>query len=244
MDRPDGDGSDDTWLFEEQDDAVQAERPPPWATLLDRLRQFEDVHRGTSFVPSSENVELDVRRHPVLLVLPALRTAFAALAVLFGAGLGLLLLFALVTAAWSRGRHRLGVQGTGIAVGGAVAGLLLADAVLGPVLSLLLILGWLAEDVADWWTDRLVVSDRRIYRRYGVITRHSPSISLMAVAYLDASVPPLGRVFGYGTLSLDSVAQADAPLSRLDLLPDVVAVSHEILRLRTKAMPQYPPQQY
>ena len=56
----------------------------------------------------------------------------------------------------------------------------------------------------------------------------------------DAAVPPLGCVLRYGTLRLDSVAQRDAPLSRFDLIPDVVRVSHEILRLRTAAMPKFP----
>ena len=112
--------------------------------------------------------------------------------------------------------------------------------VAGPVLCVLALLTWLLEDVADWWSDRLVISDKRIYRRYGVITGHSPSISLMGVVYIDASVPPLGRLLHYGTLQLDSAAQEDAPLSRLELVPDVVAVSHEILRLRSAAMPRFP----
>ena len=107
-------------------------------------------------------------------------------------------------------------------------------------LLLVLLLLWLLEDLADWHSDRLVVTDKRIYRRHGVLTRHSPSISLTAIAYIDAAVPPLGRLLHYGTLRLDSVAQRDAPLSRFDLIPDVVPVSHEILRLRAAAMPKGP----
>jgi hypothetical protein len=38
------------------------------------------------------------------------------------------------------------------------------------------------------------------------------------------------------------VAQRDAPLARLDLVPNVVAVSHEVLRLRAAAMPKFPQQ--
>jgi hypothetical protein len=38
------------------------------------------------------------------------------------------------------------------------------------------------------------------------------------------------------------VAQRDDPLSRFDLIPDVVSVSHEILRLRAAAMPKGPQQ--
>ena len=39
-----------------------------------------------------------------------------------------------------------------------------------------------------------------------------------------------------------SVAQRDAPLSRFDHVPDVVAKSHEILELRSRAMPKFPQQ--
>ena len=70
--------------------------------------------------------------------------------------------------------------------------------------------------------------------------RSSPISSSWPV--IDASVPPLGRLLGYGTLSLDSVAQRDAPLSRFDHVPDVVARSHEILELRSRAMPKFPQQ--
>ncbi len=174
----------------------------------------------------------------------------AALAVLLGAAVGFVLTFA----------HRqfpvvllgvpvpLGLLGALAAVAALLAvlaaalavGLVVLEGLWGPLPAVVLLLLWLAEDVADWVCDRLVVTDKRIYRRYGVVTGHSPSISLMAVAYLDAAVPPLGRLLHYGTLRLDSAAQNDAPLSRFDLVPDVVEVSHEILRLRTKAMPKYP----
>jgi hypothetical protein len=148
----------------------------------------------------------------------------------------------MLTAVWAGWRFRAGLRTTGLVTLATTAALALLDALFGPLLCLLLLLGWVLDDVADWYCDRLVVTDKRIYRRYGVLTQHAPSISLTAIAYLDASVPPLGRVFGYGTLSLDSVAQRDAPLSRFDHIPAVTAVSHEILELRSSAMPRFPQQ--
>lgn len=194
-----------------------------------------------SFVPAAETVVIDVRRHLLLLLAPAVRT-FAGLLVLLGVGLPALVLLAIATAAWSRIRLGRAPRTAVVAAGTTVVGLLVLDGVVGTVLCDLLLLLWAAEDVADWHGDRLVVTDKRIYRRYGVLTRHAPSISLTAVAYLDAAVPPLGRVLGYGTLLLDSAAQRDAPLSRFDLVPDAVAVSHEVLRLRAAAMPRFPQQ--
>ena len=209
------------------------------AGLEGRAQAWDEGNRRTDFVSSAETVVIDDRRHPFLLVAPGLRTVAGLVALAAGPDLPLVLVFAALVLVWTQVRHSSGFRSSLLVTGGAVAGLVFADVLLGTLLGGLLLLGWLAEDVTDWYTDRLVVTDKRIYRRHGVLTRHSPSISLTAIAYIDASVPPVGRLLRYGTLRLDSVAQRDAPLSRFDLIPDVVPVSHEILRLRTLAMPKY-----
>ena len=208
----------------------------------DALRALDDRLSAATFVSASEVVRIDVRRHLFVLTVPALRTLAGAVAVAAGLRFGQLLVFGVLTAVWAGWRFRAGLRATGLTALLATAALAVLDALWGPVVCLLLLLVWVLDDVADWYCDRLVVTDKRIYRRYGVVTQHSPSISLTAIAYLDASVPPLGRLFGYGTLSLDSVAQRDAPLSRFDHVPGVVAVSHEILELRSRAMPKFPQQ--
>ncbi|HWH29260.1 MAG TPA: PH domain-containing protein [Mycobacteriales bacterium] len=205
-----------------------------WAERADR-RAGGRAPRATPFVPASETVVLDVRRHGLVLLWPAVRTLTGLLALAGSTFFGLL--FAASTAAWAWQRLSGGAKRSAVAV--ALAAVLLF--LVSPVWAVLALGLWLAEDVADWSCDRLVVSDRRVYRRYGWATAHAPSISLTAVAFIDAAVPPLGRVLGYGTLRLDSVAQRDAPLSRLDFLPDVIGVSHELLRLRAAAMPASPP---
>ncbi|MCW2713696.1 MAG: hypothetical protein JWN88_743 [Frankiales bacterium] len=203
------------------------------------LRRPDDADRKPSFVPAAETVMIDARRHPLVLVTPALRTITGVLLLAVGIDLPALLLFAGVTALWAATRMSPGARNALVIGVGAGAGLLVAGALLGPAPGTIALLAWLGDDVADWYTDRLVVTDKRIYRRHGVLTRHSPSIALTGIAYIDASVPPFGRLLRYGTLRLDSVAQRDAPLSRFDLIPDVVPVSHEILRLRSQAMPRY-----
>jgi membrane protein YdbS with pleckstrin-like domain len=210
----------------------------------DRVRAWDDQQRSTSFVSPAETVVLDVRRHTFLLVWPLARTLTGLLALVVGTPLQVLVLFGIATGLWARARFSAGLQRAALVAPVAAVGLLLVAAVAGPSLVAVVLLLWAVEDVADWSCDRLVVSDKRIYRRYGVFTRHSPSIALTAIAFIDAAVPPLGRVMRYGTLRLDSVAQRDAPLARLDLVPDVVGVSHEVLRLRAAAMPKYPPQPF
>ena len=208
----------------------------------DSLRAFDDRMCAATFVSGSEVVRIDARRHPFVLAVPALRTLAGAVALVAGPGLWHLLVFGVLTAVWAGWRFRAGLRATGLTALVATAALAVLRALWGPAVGLLLLLLWLVDDLADWYCDRLVVTDKRIYRRYGVLTQHSPSISLTAIAYLDASVPPLGRLFGYGTLALDSVAQRDAPLSRFDHVPDVVSVSHGILELRSQAMPKFPQQ--
>ena len=210
--------------------------------LGDSLRALDDRLRAATFVSATETVRIDVRRHPFVLAVPALRTLAGTVALAAGPRLSHLLVFAVLTAVWAGWRFRAGLRTTAMAALAATAGLAVLDALWGPYVCLLLLLLWALDDVADWYCDRLVVTDKRIYRRYGVLTQHSPSISLTAIAYLDASVPPLGRLLGYGTLSLDSVAQRDAPLSRFDHVPGVLATSHQILELRSRALPKFPQQ--
>lgn len=220
-----------------------AEPPTPVRDAVDRVRaavrRFDEDHRSTSFVSGAETVHIDERRHPFLLVAPVVRTLVALLLIAVGVGPLLALTLVVVVVVWVYLRFRVGVKRTALISGGSVVALVLLEAVIGPVLCVVLVLGWLTEDLVDWCADRLVVTDRRIYRRHGVLTRHSPSIALTAIAYIDSSVTPLGSLLHYGTLRLDSVAQRDDPLSRFDLIPDVVAVTHEILRLRTQAMPRF-----
>ncbi len=212
------------------------------AEAPERTRRWDDSRRSTSFVPDSDTVEIDVRRHPFLLLWPLLRTLSGVLVLAAGVSLLPLLLFAASTAVWAQVRFGKGLRTTGIVTGVTVALLVVLTALVGALPVLLVLVLMAAEDVADWTADRLVVTNRRIYRRYGVLTRHTPSIALTAIAFIDGEVPPIGRLVGYGTLRLDSVAQRDAPLARLDLVPDVTAVTHEILRLRILAMPKFPQQ--
>lgn len=186
-------------------------------------------------------VELDVRRHPIMLGNPAFRTVVAVLALaLDGANPLLLVLFALSVAGWANHRLHAGLRKTLIIAGVPTVALLLVPGGSATVLAMIALVLWLVEDVADWYHDRLVVTRKRIYRMYGVFTTHTPSVSLAAVAYIDASQPLLGRLFAYGTVLLDSAAQRDEPLSRFDHMPQADYVHVKILELRAAAMPKYP----
>jgi len=195
--------------------------------------------RYPQLVPG-DAIVLDVRRHPATLFLPALRTVLGLVVLTTGAASGLVVgLFALTVAAWARTRLRTGLRKTFVLAAVVTVALLVAAGNAALVLGLALVL-WILEDVADWFTDRLVVSRKRIYRLYGVLTRHSPSMALTSVTFIEGLETPVGRFLGYGTIRLDSVAQRDEPLSRFDFLPEADFVHAKILELRTAAMPQYP----
>lgn len=204
-------------------------RALPWAPLA----RYPSLAQGDAVV-------LDVRRHPITLFSPGVRSV-AALTVLWTdiATLWVLLLFGLSVAAWSRARFSTGMKRSLLVAALLSLPLLIAGGGWAVVVTVVLAL-WLLEDVADWYTDRLVVSRKRIYRLYGVLTKHSPSMALTAVTFIDAEETPLGRFLGYGTVKLDSVAQRDEPLSRFERLPSPQFVHVKILELRTAAMPHYP----
>jgi hypothetical protein len=191
-------------------------------------------------ITTGDEVVVDVRRHPITLVVPVLRTALGLLVLSTGgSSLQFVVLFALSVAGWARARLQTGLRMS--LVTAAVPTLLLLISAGGvAVLAGIGLLAWVLEDVADWYTDRLVVTRRRIYRLYGVFTQHSPSMALPSVAFIDALETPLGRLLGYGTILLDSVAQRDVPLSRFDRLPDASHVHVRILELRSAAMPRFP----
>lgn len=101
-------------------------------------------------------------------------------------------------------------------------------------LAVLLML-WLLGDFVEWRNESLVVTTQRVYKFYGIFTQHSPSVALTGIAYIDPELTPLGRLFGYGTLNLDSAAQRDQPLSTFPYVPDVLDAQRRILELRTNA---------
>lgn len=188
------------------------------------------------FVPPGEVVHVDTRQHPAALVAPVLRTLALDLLLLTGAGPVPLLVAGTAVVVWARHRLRASWQRSAVVAAAAVAALLwLAASPLGWALALVATWLWLADDALNWWNDRLVVTDKRVYRRYGWVTEHAPSMALYSAVFVDVVVSPLDRALRCGTLQLDSVAQRDAPLARFPLVPDVRQVHHTVLELRARS---------
>lgn len=73
-------------------------------------------------------------------------------------------------------------------------------------------LGW---HYLNWWSDRFVVTDKRVMWVHGLLNRNADMMPLSKVTDMryERSVP--GRILGYGSFIMESAGQ-DQALSRID----------------------------
>jgi hypothetical protein len=148
--------------------------------------------------------------------------------------------FGVLTAVWAGWRFRAGLRTTGITALGATAALAWSTPGRSAAVPALLLL-WVLDDIADWYCDRWS-------------SRTSASTALRgadAARAVDLAhghrLPRRERAAARPRLRLRHAqpglrGAARRPLSRFDHVPAVVAVSHDILELRGKAMPRFPQQ--
>lgn len=75
-----------------------------------------------------------------------------------------------------------------------------------------------AFKVMEWWVERLVVTDKRFVLTSGVFTTKVAMMPISKVTDLTYQRSAWGRMFGYGTVVVESAGQIQA-LNRLDYLP-------------------------
>lgn len=61
-----------------------------------------------------------------------------------------------------------------------------------------------AWNVLDWWEELFIVTDKRLMRGAGIIQRKSWMMPITKVANVSVLRPPLGQLFNYGTLIVES----------------------------------------
>jgi membrane protein YdbS with pleckstrin-like domain len=117
----------------------------------------------------------------------------------------------------------------GIAVGativmGLIAGYL-GRGQTGQRITMFLILGWFAVlvwtawQIADWWFDRFILTNKRVMVVSGIITRNVAMMPLQRVTDMKYVQSPLGRALHYGTFELESAGQEQA-LRKITNLPN------------------------
>jgi uncharacterized membrane protein YdbT with pleckstrin-like domain len=77
--------------------------------------------------------------------------------------------------------------------------------------------------VAEWWVERIVVTDKRFMLVSGVFTTRVSMIPIGKVTDLTYERPASGRLFGYGTLIVESAGKLEG-LNRIEYLPSPQAV--------------------
>jgi hypothetical protein len=212
--------------------------------VIDRLRDW--VHRLDTIplrhLGDQEDVVVCQRQHPAVLIPKAIRTGSGVGMMVSHPTWGLVLIFAAsilletlrAPARFSRKTILVLVASLSVAV------LLLGHgSPLVRILTAVAILIWLAADLLTWLYDRLVVTNRRLYRVHGFITTHRPSVALPTITVIDLELGPAGRWFG--TLIFDTPAQRDGPLHRFTFVHDASLVHKAILRLRAEAAVQQQP---
>jgi membrane protein YdbS with pleckstrin-like domain len=74
----------------------------------------------------------------------------------------------------------------------------------------LAVMGWVLWDVAEWYYDRFVLTNKRVMLIEGIISRNVAMMPLGRVTDMKYTQSPLGRVLGYGTFELESAGQEQA----------------------------------
>jgi uncharacterized membrane protein YdbT with pleckstrin-like domain len=69
-----------------------------------------------------------------------------------------------------------------------------------------------------WWIERIVITDKRVMLAQGIITHNVGMMPLGKVTDLTFRRSLSGRMFGYGTIVVESAGQIQA-LNRIDYLP-------------------------
>lgn len=79
----------------------------------------------------------------------------------------------------------------------------------------LLVLAWV---VAEWYVERLVITNKRFLLTTGILTRNVAIMPLTKVTDMTYHRSFLGQILGYGVFIIESAGQ-DQALSRIDYLP-------------------------
>jgi uncharacterized membrane protein YdbT with pleckstrin-like domain len=159
----------------------------------------------TRYLAHDEQVVLEVRRHPAVLLPPILAAVLVTfLGVVVGVVLtpdstrdfvdtvcGLVVLFFILRAAWR---------------------------------------------VWEWWADRVVVTDQRIFEISGLLTRTVASMPVGRVTDMTYKRTVLGRILGFGEVVVESAGQEQG-LSSIDHIPHPDHFYRTITSLVTAGLP-------
>ena len=88
---------------------------------------------------------------------------------------------------------------------------------------------WAIGPFLRWLTTEYVFTDRRIIVRKGILTRTGKDMPLAKVNNVSFEVPPMGRVFNYGALNIQSAGENDGLY--IKGVPDVEDIQRMVYEL-------------
>jgi membrane protein YdbS with pleckstrin-like domain len=83
----------------------------------------------------------------------------------------------------------------------------------------LAVIGWVLWDVAEWYYDRFILTNKRVMLIEGIIARKVAMMPLSRVTDMKYTQTALGRLLGYGRFEIESAGQEQA-LRNVDNLPN------------------------
>ena len=95
----------------------------------------------------------------------------------------------------------------------------------------------LAWKVWEWWADRIVVTDERIFEISGVLTRSVASMPVSRVTDMTYKRTIGGRILGYGEVIVESAGQEQG-ISSIDHIPQPDHFYRTVTSLVTAGLPK------
>jgi uncharacterized membrane protein YdbT with pleckstrin-like domain len=95
----------------------------------------------------------------------------------------------------------------------------------------------LAWRVWEWWVDRIVVTDERIFEVSGVLTRRVASMPVARVTDMTYKRTIVGRILGYGEVIVESAGQEQG-ISSIDHIPQPDHFYRTVTSLVTAGLPK------
>jgi membrane protein YdbS with pleckstrin-like domain len=83
----------------------------------------------------------------------------------------------------------------------------------------LAVIAWVLWDVAEWYYDRFILTNKRVMLVEGIISRKVAMLPLNRVTDMKYTQSPLGRILGYGVFEIESAGQ-DQALNKVSNLPN------------------------
>jgi len=171
----------------------------------------------TTYLSPNERLLISARFHPLHAIYPFVRATLTAIVGLYlwaayGVVGSAIIIIGIVQ--WLRGRRVFGDLSFGFAAI-IVVGVLYLTGFTANIGGLILLLMLFAVGVAiyqlvDFYYTQIFLTDRRIFRVSGLLTRQVATMPLIALTDIRYEQTVLGRLFGYGHFHVESAGQEQA----------------------------------